>query len=326
MKKSLFVLGVAVAALASCTNEETVQVSQGLTIGFSGTGVDNVTKADITSADFHQFLVYGGYGAGEVVFNGREVNKSGGDWSYTPIEYWQLGETYNFGAYAPKVDKDGVVTATWNHESGLKLDVTSDATNQNDVVYAGKDGVTYSDAGGVQTVSLQFGHLLSKLQFKLVKDGQSLSTNQVVTVSNFKVASITTQGTWTKGVQGTVQTPLTGDFSDFTDETVDDAEGLSTDAWYVIPQEVSAFAITANVKVTDVHGSVIKEGTISASVPTSGAITEWESGNHYLYTAKLTMDNIDDPDTPDEDVKPIKFSGDVTAWSPATSSGDVTFN
>ena len=64
MKKSLFVLGVAVAALASCTNEETVQVSQGLTIGFSGTGVDNVTKADITSADFHQFLVYGGYGAG----------------------------------------------------------------------------------------------------------------------------------------------------------------------------------------------------------------------------------------------------------------------
>ena len=323
MKKSLFVLGVAVAALASCTNEETVQVSQGLTIGFSGTGVDNVTKADITSADFHQFLVYGGYGVDEVVFNGREVNKSGGNWSYTPIEYWQLGETYNFGAYAPK--SDGAVTVTWNHESGLKLDVTSDATNQNDVVYAGKDGVTYSAATEVKSVPLQFGHLLSKLQFKLVKDGQSLSINQVVTVSDFKVAGITTQGTWTKGVQGTVQTPLTGDFSDFTDETVDDAEGLSTDAWYVIPQEVSAFAITANVKVTDVHGSVIKEGTISASVPTSGTITEWKSGNHYLYTAELKMDNIDDPDTPDENVKPIEFSGDVTPWSPATS-GDVTLN
>ena len=48
MKKSIFLLGMAVAALASCTNEEVTQVAENRTIGFAGAFVDNATKADIT--------------------------------------------------------------------------------------------------------------------------------------------------------------------------------------------------------------------------------------------------------------------------------------
>ena len=46
MKKGLMMLGVAAIALASCTNEEVLNVSDSRAIGFNGTGIDNITKAD----------------------------------------------------------------------------------------------------------------------------------------------------------------------------------------------------------------------------------------------------------------------------------------
>ena len=320
MKKSLFVLGVAVAALASCTNEETVQVSNGLAIGFAGSGVNNITKADITSTQFTEFLVYGGYGADKTVFNGQSVTNNSGTWSYSPLQYWEEGETYNFGAYAPKADN--AITATWDYTKGLSLTVKSDAANQNDLVYADKVGVKYDDVTTVQPVALTFDHLLSKLQFKIEKEAKSLG-GQKVEISNFKVAEIVTEGTWTKNVQGAASS-TTGDYTDFaTAEEVNGTSGILTDAWYVIPQIVSAFAVTANVKVTSAQNEVIKDGTITASVPT--VINKWEAGEQYLYTATLTMSNIDDPNTPDEDVKPIEFTGSASDWTTPAQEGDVTF-
>ncbi len=47
MKKSFFVLGVAVAALASCTNEEVVDMPQSRAIQF-GTFVNHSTRSSVT--------------------------------------------------------------------------------------------------------------------------------------------------------------------------------------------------------------------------------------------------------------------------------------
>ena len=63
MKKSFFVLGVAVAALASCTNEEVVDMPQSRAIQF-GTFVNHSTRSSVTETteqNLQKFFVFGNY-------------------------------------------------------------------------------------------------------------------------------------------------------------------------------------------------------------------------------------------------------------------------
>ena len=63
MKKSFFVLGVAVAALASCTNEEVVDMPQSRAIQF-GTFVNHSTRGGVTETtdkNLTKFFVFGSY-------------------------------------------------------------------------------------------------------------------------------------------------------------------------------------------------------------------------------------------------------------------------
>lgn len=312
-------LGIATMMLASCTNEDVLNVSDSRAIGFNGTGIDNITKAgDITSSNFAQFYVYGGYNTTDL-FNGTEVNKSGSNWTYNPTQYWKEG-SWKFGAYAPKAD--GAITPAWSYTDGLTLTVNSDATHQNDLIYADATAnVTAGEDGtleGTDNVSLNFTHLLSKLAFKFTKDPQSLGA-MTVTMSNFVVAGITTNGQWIAGVQQTVADAATGDYTDNPGE-IKATEGVQTAWFYVIPQQVSAFAITANVKVVNGAGDTIKDGTISASVPTTD-ITSWSAQYQYLYSAQLNLDQITDPDNPNP--QPIEFTGSVSDnWENGT--GDIT--
>lgn len=321
MKKGLLMLGAAAMMLASCTQNEVLEVTESRAIGFNGTGIDNITRADITSADFSQFYVYGGYNTSDL-FQGTEVNKQdGGNWQYTPTQYWKVGE-WKFDAYAPKAE--GAITPEWSYESGLTLAVNSDATHQNDVIYAAATAsVTDSDSDGTlegaNQVSLNFKHLLSKLAFKFTKDNQSLGA-MTVTMSNFQVVGITTTGKWIAGVQQTVEGAATGSYTD--GAGVIDEDGVQTAWFYVIPQEVKAFAITANVKVVNGAGDIIKNGTIAASVPATG-ITNWSAQYRYLYSAQLDIDQINDPDNPNP--QPIEFTGSVSDdWGDSTGSITIT--
>lgn len=314
-------LGIATMMLASCTNEDVLNVSDSRAIGFNGTGIDNITKADITSSNFAQFYVYGGYNTTDL-FNGTEVNKSGSNWTYNPTQYWKEG-SWKFGAYAPK--GEGAITPEWSYESGLTLTVNSDATHQNDLIYADATAnVTPGEDGtleGTDNVSLNFKHLLSKLAFKFTKDPQSLGA-MTVTMSNFVVAGITTNGQWIAGAQQTLNddpTPVVGNYSDAAG-VIDKDNGVQTAWFYVIPQTVKAFAITADVEVKNGAGDIIKDGTISASVPTTD-ITSWSAQYQYLYSAQLNLDQITDPDNPNP--QPIEFTGSVSDnWENGT--GDIT--
>ena len=309
MKKSMLLLCLAAAAMTSCTNEETLEVTSSRAIGFWGSGIGNVTRADITSETFSQFYVYGGYDE-NAIFNGQEVNKNA-SWEYSPLQYWVANKIYNFGAYAPKVTG---ITPSWDYTNGLSLSVKSDMTNQNDLVYADATRTTQGEEtlASEQAVALNFTHLLSKVQFKFLKDQTTLG-GQKVEMSNFKIAAIVTEGSWIKGVQQAAST-TTGDYTDFSAaEEIVETTGLSTENWYMIPQNPQAFAITANVKVTDNAGTVLKNGTISATLPID-VITAWEEQNQYLYTATINMSNIDDPNNPDEEVVPIEFTGSAEDW------------
>ena len=66
MKKSFLMLGVAVAALASCSNEEVVDMPQSRAIQFE-TFVNHSTRSSVTETteeNLNKFFVFGNYGEG----------------------------------------------------------------------------------------------------------------------------------------------------------------------------------------------------------------------------------------------------------------------
>lgn len=319
MKKSLMMLGAVAMMLASCTNEEVLNVSDSRAIGFNGTGIDNITKADITSEGFNQFYVYGGYGT-NAIFSKINVTKgSEGKWTYNPAQYWANG-TWNFAGYA---GGEGVAP-TWNNAAGaLTLAVNSDATHQDDVIFASFKGIVVEDATTYNTpVTLNFTHLLSKIKFTFTKDAASLG-GVTVKMTDFKVAGLTTNAKWVDGVQNAADVTATGDYTDFveTAEEVNGTSGLSTAEFYVIPQSVSAFEITANAVITDANNTVIKSGKVTAKVPTT-TITEWVAQTKYVYTALLKYENIV-TSNPDKDPKPIEFTGSAIDWTTGGTTDPV---
>lgn len=319
MKKSLFLLGVAVAALASCTNEEVVNVTDQQTgiISFAGSGLNNITKADTDGTTLKSFQVYGGYETNGSVFNGTTVNGSvGSTWTYTPLQYWVDGEDYKFAAYAPT----NAASASWNYTNGLTLTVTG--AGSYDLVYD-DESVNDVKASSQVAVSLTFGHLLSKIAFKFTLDNTLAGLD--VTLQNLSIGStIIDDGTWVAGVQQT--TTGTGDatYTTLASATAvpTDANGLTTDAWYLIPQTVGTITFSVDAVASD-GVNTIKEGKVTATLPTN-TISAWVGGNYYLYTAELGMENITtDPDT---DVYPIEFEVDeVTGYGTPTEE-DITLN
>lgn len=316
MKNSLFLLGAAaVVALSSCTKNEVLEVAESRAISFNGTGIDNITRNDITSTGFNQFNVYGGYGEDNTIFDGRSVTKSTG-WQYSPTEYWVAG-TWNFGAYA--VDGTSGVTPTWDYTDGLTLEVVSDMSNQGDLVYAHKENipVTKGEDGnlnGTETVSLNFTHLLSKIQFSFTKSSDL--SGQQVTISNFTISNINTKCTWIKGVQGSTDTP-----ANFTDAMGTELTelGTKTTEFYVIPQAVGEnFTITADVLVQDNANTTIKNGTITAKLD-KAQIQNWAAQNRYIYSASISISDIKDPENPNPE--PIVFSGSAGDWSEQNPGG-----
>lgn len=80
MKRSLFMLGVAVAALSSCSQSEILEVAEGRAIGFSSF-VNNNTRAAITEIagtdDLTEYYVYGYHTDNIPVFENVKVNTNG---------------------------------------------------------------------------------------------------------------------------------------------------------------------------------------------------------------------------------------------------------
>lgn len=318
MKKSLLVLGVAVAALASCTNEEVVNVPESAAIRFNSYAF-NTTKAasDITSTNFGKFYVYGGYDATTDLFGGTEVTKTGNTWGYTDLQYWAANKNYKFAAYAPKE----VGSPTWSYADG-ELSITtlnSDMGHQYDLVYAEANKTTAGDITNVGTVDLEFSHLLSKIQLVFVSG--DFADNVDLEISDLTISGINTQGAW-KGDVVTAATPaVTADFTNAT-ITANGTLNAETDEFYVIPQTLNNVKATFTVTVKDAAGTELaKKEDIEVTLPTT--ILAWVASNFYVYTATINANNIDDPDDPTQ-LYPIEFTGAAEDWTEPDMSTDGT--
>ena len=336
MKKLFFFALAGVAAiLAGCTKTETVEIPDSRAINFSGAYIGNAveTKAqtnpeNITDASITEFIVYGGYnGTMTDVFDAESVTgTSGGSWTYTNTEYWVDGETYDFAAYAPATVSSSVATVAADaaNKALSFTDFTSNAANQNDLLYATANVPTV-DAATQGAVAFNFSHALSKIRFTFTNaiDGK-------LTIKGFKFYGMNSKGDYKYDAVGTkmawseIDTEIeeTAPFTATVSEIAAISGTAKTGDFLVIPQGVTASVMTVEFTATFINNSgdeVLTDRPVTATLPAG----TWAPGQCYNYNLNITMDVID----PDGTMKPIVFSDpEVTAWPDEDNDVDQTID
>ena len=151
--------------------------------GYLGTGTRSTT--DDNSVD--SFNVWGVVNDGNSItniFNYISIEKSGDTWTYSPIHYWEANKKYNFAAIA------NAGTATINTDSnGIPISIDYNIANQQDLLYAKRNATTPSIESlgqyGMEPVSFEFEHLLSKVRFHFTNGFQT--DNITINVSNIQI-------------------------------------------------------------------------------------------------------------------------------------------
>lgn len=276
MKKILFAL-CAVAALASCTNNEVVNLDQEA-ITFDGAFVDNATKAadtftiDLARLQNEGFKVWATTqrpDSHEIVpiLAGESVAYTNGNWGYAEAstQYWIPGNTYNFVALvnANVLPADVV--------NGLPNSFKYDAADQVDLLYA-KDTRVGVQSGNA-AVSFTFNHLLAKAYFTVNTQNMSgKNTNYTYRITGVKVAGLGQVATC--NVAGNA--PVWADPTEhYTVEFGNVNSGLkleadktytSDNARLVIPADYNA--ITINFTIETLYGdAVIDSRVYNKSIP-----------------------------------------------------------
>ena len=226
MKKTLWMLGVAVAALTSCTQNEVLEVPESKLIAFD-THVDKSTRAVnnlLGNDNISKFYVYGvkGSKAGDVftnedspnfLFSEIEVsrtrtNEVWGAFSYEELKAWEMGKYYRFAGYSngnEKVGSNGSVTFFGNDSKTIKtgnttsvtkanvwgLDFTGYSSNGDDLLAAvPAERDTETNNGAQTAVHFTFKHLLSQVIFRFTYGTTQGATDIKVRIKNFKLNAI----------------------------------------------------------------------------------------------------------------------------------------
>lgn len=310
MKKVFFIGLAAATMLASCSNDETVEMAQNSkAIGFSSF-VDKSTRAtDTDNGNLTAIEVYGWRtmnGADAQIFNAQSVTVTNGVGSYSPLQYWEPNYTYAFEAIAPKSGENGVTFAA--AKTGGTVTFTSNA--ETDLVYAGVEskttGATVSDDPG--KVNFTFKHLLSRVKFTFMNMFPenaaakiSVKDVQIEALVNGSITPAAENAAW-------VLTGPAATVSFASDDVTDLAAGGgvgsvgSTEHKYLIPNGTPRYELKFTV-VLDQNGA-------TTDYPHTATITTaMEKGKSYNFVAELDEENV----TPNP-LHPIVFTAGVEEW------------
>ena len=327
--KKLFISMLAVAALASCSQEDVIVADKGDLIGFNSF-VENSTRATDTTygaVPLTSFYVYGtvqGTGNGVVnIYDGdvvtgtvgeKEKDENGNEtnvdkaWSCDVKQYWIAGAQYNFAAVVD-VDKD-----TNNLPDGVTVDTTTGmpktiaytTANQNDLLYA--DATATGKATGNGKVNFTFEHLLAKAQFTVTSntEGGYYYTVKDIMVSNYEGGTYTIayadadndgkdDGTWTPGTATNV---AFGKVEKVTKATA----GKTNDTQMLLVPTTNDFKVSFTVEIWNGDGEgddeVLLGQTVYADNDTDdvhnalSVTTDLVKGNTYNFNLNLSVGEL----------------------------------
>ena len=234
--KKLFISMLAVAALASCSQEDVIVADKGDLIGFNSF-VENSTRADAatdpsytTTGENPNLTSFNVYGAvnGVNIFNGNTVTKSadyGSAWTLTGAsQYWINGADYEFVAVVDgnKTVKDSenndvVITSTTTNASGIPTAITYNSDGATDLLCA---RVVRNDNEDTSVVPFGFTHLLSKVKFSVKNTTAAAATNYRIVLTSAQITGALASNTYSvaNATWNTVNT--TNNTKDFTLENL----------------------------------------------------------------------------------------------------------
>lgn len=327
--KKIFLIGLTAAAmLASCSNDETVEMAQQKAIGFSNAFVNNGTRSVVdpsfTTSTLSDFAVYGFTQNGQI-FNGEKVSKGGAastGWSYDNVQYWVPGNTYTFGAIAPHsaAKVSNVTLPTGATKVEMKVAFTNTDAKQVDLLHAAPTQIAGTAVTPTykEPVSMTFNHQLSKVKFSFEN---AVGVGYNVKVSNVKITNAYANGTLTVAAAG-------NNWSDQTNQNlelnfgnvVNDASGT----------EAAVIANTATLEsyneklMIPMGGSATYTVTFTAELYKGNVLlgiydhtveiknVEFKLGYCYNFKASLTHENI----TGEGELKPIEFKlAGINDWN-----------
>lgn len=316
--KKIFIAVLAVAALASCSKEQTVNVDKGVAIGFD-TFVENSTRAnDLTVGNF-DFGVYGTVTKGNsaLIFNNQEVTKT---FTYTPPVYWIANASYTFGAFAPYTGRAwsyklaGTADTDKIHaENGTVTFNNQTAAANQDFIYAYQTATTGDLKTQPETVKFTFSHMLSKVAFKFTNtfadDGRTS-----LKVYNVKINNTALEATMpiANGVDGvwaaeTDNNDLVVAFGKAAAKDValfGNGEFFPVAHQYIIPVK-RTYNITFSV---DLYMAGVYLATYDHEID---AVIDFAKNGNYSLNVKLAPDTVN----PDAQLWPIEFSVDrIEDW------------
>ena len=318
MKKQLFMLGLAVAALAGCTNEEVTDIADSNVIGFGKAFVGNPTKAvaEVTDDNLQNFYVFGYKGSTAILTN-EKVYKSGTAWGYNDIQKWEASQTWSFAAYsnAGTATNDGKIDGvTYSTAGGLEITDYTVGTENKDLVAS----ISSTDISTTNTpVQFTFLHTLARVKFTI----QSAMGINEVSITDFKVTGAKDKATltFTSTSGGEISWGIASDA-----RTMNGANGTATtetpytDEFVVIPQKPESgitIKFSASIDDPEDSGSSTIQKSLQAVVGTDNC--DWKAGFCYNYIATIDA----------TDMNIITFElANVEPWADYTDidAGDLT--
>lgn len=303
MKKSLFMMGVAVAALSSCTQSEVLNVADNNVIKFENAYVGKATRAAtvLDNSNFGSFYVYGYNSTSPAadVFTGENVFKGDGTaWGYDNLKAYDEAAVYTFAAYSD----GGTTKGTGQLATGVKFDASTTpatlkidnyTTTDNKDLIVSFSHTNIDDANA--PVAFTFKHALAQVKFTIQS---ALGDENKIAISNFSVTGFADNAdlTYTMGENHEVDAiswaNLGGDNSatktiDALDNNVATTSNSAYGTYVVIPQTVQTLTMKFDATLYKADGTTVTNQGMTATV--SGQ--EFTEGFRYNFIA-----TIDGPD------------------------------
>ncbi len=339
MKKVFLMSVAAIAMLASCSQDEVVDMPRNTkAINFSNAFVDNATRSVVDPSfkkeNLGNFAVYGFTQNGQI-FDGTKVssNDNGATWTYYPAQYWVEGNQYAFGAIAPADTPVSGEQLLGSSVADYKVGMTVSFTNtdgKTDLLYAAADNVNADEIfmASPTNVGLTFKHQLSKVKFSFENN---VSEAYNIKVTDVKITNANSTGTltidtnadneWSNVVGDALELNFgaVGASENTADAIAYSNEGETYNELLMIP---SGAADSYNVTFTvELLNGEVSMNTYKHTATITGV--ELKLGYCYDFKAVLDYATID----PDEDLKPIVFEVDsIEPWIDTDQNHDITLN
>lgn len=355
MKKTLFA-ALALVAMASCSNEEVLEMAQKEAIGFDNAFVENATRSitdpsltidgtnKLTDFSVYAFVQGGGTGTSIApLFTNEKVSNVGitnndlqNAWKYAGTQYWIPDAKYNFCAVAPYNGNWEIGTNQCSVD-GTTIKTVLNFTNDGitDLLYAVAKQYTGKTSGN-SDVAFNFQHLLSKVKFSFLNNYNA--DQATIKVSNIKINNPFKTGTvtlthdatptittvWSAQANTTGDSKLTLNFGNVTidgDSEDADAFGLAEYESYkellLIP---GAAKETNGYNVTFTVDLLINGTLITSYNHDVNIALTLEPGKCYDIKATINAQNIN----PSQAQEPIEFTASISGWDKTNESQTIT--